>query len=129
MTEKVLMWTLAAGLALLFWVAPRRLAYTLSDSELRLQLLTTTTRIPLAGATARKSAGRLGIRTFGAGLPGYLSGHFTFGPDAVGHVMAAASRANGGVIVESGGRHYFLTPADPDAFLAEWRRRDAIVMG
>lgn len=117
----------AAALALLFWVAPRRLGYMLSASELMIRRLSGETRLPLAAVSARRSTGRLGWRTFGTGLPGYLSGHFTFGPDVHRSVVAAASRPDGGVIVEQAGTAYFLTPADPDAFLAELARRGATV--
>lgn len=93
-----------------FWCAPRR------------------TGLPSAGLWARPSAGRLGLRTFGTGLPGYLTGHFTFGPDpAVRTVRAAATRASGGGLPESGDRTCFLTPADPDGCLTTLARRGARV--
>ena len=117
----------AAALALLFWIAPRRLGYALGATDLMLYHLNGTTRLLLSAAVARRSTGRLGWRTFGIGLPGHFSGQFTFGPDAHRSVIAVASRPDHGVIVEHGQRAYFLTPADPDAFLAELQQRGATV--
>ncbi|WP_180970070.1 PH domain-containing protein [Deinococcus planocerae] len=108
---------LAALLAAAFWLAPRRLSYSLEKDALVVTRLTGRTALPYAEITARRSAGRLGVRLFGTGMPGYLTGLFSFGPDAVSRVQAAASRTRGGVIVERGGTAFFLTPADPDAFL------------
>lgn len=121
--------SLALGvlLALLFFLAPRRLAYTLTPDALVVTRMLGRTALPYTGMRARRSAGRLGLRTFGTGLPGYLTGHFTFGPDTVSRVHAAASRGGDGVIVESGGSAYFLTPADPDGFLRELAGRGAAV--
>lgn len=120
-----------AGLGLLTGVllalAPRRLAYTLTAEGLVLQRLLGSTTLPYAGMRTRRSAGRLGLRTFGTALPGYLTGHFTFGPDALPRVQAAASRGTGGVIVEADRGAYFLTPADPDGFLRELAGRGAVV--
>ncbi|MEF2278032.1 PH domain-containing protein [Deinococcus sp. YIM 134068] len=118
---------LAAGLAVWFQLAPRRLAYTLESNALIITRLTGRTVLPYTQITARRSAGRLGIRTFGTGLPGYLTGHFTFGPDTVSRVQAAASRSAEGVVVERGGTAFFLTPADPDAFLRSLAERGVTV--
>lgn len=107
----------AVVLLLFFLLAPRRLAYTLTPEALVISRLTGRTALPYTGITARRSAGRLGVRLFGTGMPGYLTGLFSFGPDAVSRVQAAASRTRDGVIVERGGTAFFLTPADPEAFL------------
>lgn len=113
-----------------FWLAPRRLGYALTGDGVIIRTLLGRTVLPYAGLRARRSAGRLGLRTFGTGLPGYLTGHFTFGPDpAVRNVRAAATRTGGGVLLDSGGRTYFLTPADPDGLLAALARRGARVEG
>ncbi len=114
-------------LAVFFLLAPRRLAYTLTPEALVIQRLLGRSALPYAGMRARRTAGRLGLRTFGTGLPGYLTGHFSFGPDSRTRVVAAASRGDGGVIVESGGAAYFLTPADPDGFLRLLEQRGAAV--
>lgn len=120
---------LALGLllALLFQLAPRRLAYTLTSEGLVIRRLLGRTVLPYAGMRARRSAGRLGVRTFGTALPGHFTGHFTFGPDPASRVRAAASRGEGGVVVEVGGAAHFLTPADPAAFLRALEARGAVV--
>ncbi|MCP2015568.1 hypothetical protein L1280_002736 [Deinococcus sp. HSC-46F16] len=111
-----------------FWLAPRRLRYELTGDGVVIQTLLSRTVLPYAGLRARRSAGRLGLRTFGTGLPGYLTGNFTFGPDpAARNVRAAATRTGGGVLLESGGQVYFLTPADPGGFLAALARRGSRV--
>ncbi|MBB5233488.1 PH domain-containing protein [Deinococcus budaensis] len=118
---------LGALLAALFGLAPRRLAYTLTPDALVIRRVLGRTTLPYAGMRARRSAGRLGVRTFGTGLPGYLTGRFTFGPDPRSQVRAAATRGEGGVVVEVGGAAHFLTPADPAAFLSALEARGAAV--
>lgn len=104
-------------LLLVFQLAPRRLSYTLDENALVVTRLTGRTVLPYTEISARRSAGRLGVRLFGTGMPGYRTGLFSFGPDAASRVQAAASRGADGVIVERGQTAFFLTPADPDAFL------------
>jgi hypothetical protein len=120
------------ALVLLAWfqLAPRRLAYTLTPDAVVIQRILNQTRLPYAGLGARRTSGVLAFRTFGTGLPGYLTGHFTLAHDerGVGRVRAAASRGRGGVLLHSGDADYFLTPADPTAFLAELARRGARVI-
>lgn len=118
---------LAAVIALFFWLAPRRLAYTTGPEALTIQTLTGQTRLPYAGMNAWRTAGSLGLKMGGTGLPGYYTGNYLFHRDGLKNVLAAASNPQGGVIVQAGGRTYFLTPADPDAFLAELARRGARV--
>lgn len=124
---------LLAGLALVllvwFQLAPRRLAYTLTADVVVIQRVLAQTRLPYAGLSARRTSGVLGIRTFGTGLPGYLTGHFTLARDekGVGRVLVAASANRGGVLLHSGDAHYFLTPADPETFLAQLAQRGAEV--
>ncbi len=112
-----------------FQLAPRRLAYTLTPDAVVIQRILNQTRLPYAGLSARRTAGVLGLRTFGTGLPGYLTGHFTLAHDGQGvsRVRAAASTGQGGVLLRSGDADYFLTPAAPGAFLAELARRGAQV--
>jgi len=123
---KWLMLPLALGLLTLFLLAPRRLAYTLTPQGLSITRLAGRDVLPYVGLRARRTRGGLGLRAFGTGLPGYLTGHFTLGPGDPTRVRAAASRAQDGV-VESGGVPYFLTPADPGAFLRSLRERGAEV--
>lgn len=111
----------------LFQLAPRRLAYTLRPDAVVIQRVVAQTRLSYAGLSARPTSGLLGFRTFGTGLPGYLTGYFTLSNDEQGveQVLAAASAGRGGVLLHSGDADYFLTPADPQAFLAELARRGA----
>lgn len=118
---------LSLALLIVFGLAPRRLAYSLTPDGLLLTRLMGRDLLPYAGMRARRTSGGLGLRTFGMGLPGYLTGYFTFGPGQPPRVRAVASRARGGVLVESGGVTYFLTPADPDAFLQALQTRGAEV--
>lgn len=121
--------TLALVILAWFQLAPRRLAYTLTSDAVVIQRIIGQTRILYAGLSARRTSGVLGIRTFGTGLPGYLTGHFTLSRDerGVGRVLAAAARGRDGVLLHSDNTDYFLTPADPAAFLAELARRGAQV--
>ncbi|MDV6374694.1 PH domain-containing protein [Deinococcus arenicola] len=124
-----LLTTLALGILVWFQLAPRRLAYTLTPDAVVIQRILAQTRLPYAGLRARRTDGVLGTRTFGTGLPGYLTGHFTLNNDkkSVKQVLAAASTTHGGVLLHSGDAHYFLTPADPKCFLTELSRRGAKV--
>ncbi len=118
---------LALLIVALFQFAPRRLAYILTPDAVVIQRVVAQTRLSCAGLSARPTSAVLGFRTFGTGMPGYLTGHFTLSHDGqdVGRVLAAASASRGGVLLHSGDGHYFLTPADPAAFLAELARRGA----
>ena len=118
-----LMLSLTAGLALVFWLAPRRLSYTLTDGALLVGKLTGPLTLPYAGMTARRASRGLGARMGGTGLPGYHSGNHVYSTDGVQNVQAAASTPTGGVLLTSGDRTYYLTPADPDAFLRELAAR------
>ncbi|WP_019009885.1 PH domain-containing protein [Deinococcus aquatilis] len=125
----------AAALTVLFQLAPRRLRYRLTPDGLEIRHLFGTTLLPVLGMRARRTAGRLGVRTFGTGLPGYLSGAFSFVSDEVKSVTALASAGSGGILVglpinqaaSQPLRWYFLTPADPQHLLDELARRGAVV--
>ncbi|ANE43763.1 PH domain-containing protein [Deinococcus puniceus] len=140
----------AALIAALFQLAPHRLRYRLTPTGLEINRLLGTTLLPYAGMQARETAGSLGVRTFGTGLPGYLTGAFSFGSDGVRSVTALASVMSGGVLLGVPVNHeaparpsfilpsrptsvaepfqwYFLTPADPQQFLDELARRGAVV--
>lgn len=118
---------LTLGLFALGFLLPHKLAYTLEPDALILSYTTGQTRLPYAGMSAWRTAGSLGLKMGGTGLPGYYTGNYLFHRDGLKNVLAAASNPQGGVIVQAGGRTYFLTPADPDAFLAELARRGARV--
>jgi hypothetical protein len=140
----------AVFIAVLLKLALGRLRYCLTSDGLEIDRLLAITRLPYTGMQARRTAGRLGVRTFGTGLPGYLTGAFTFSSDSVRSVTALASVGSGGVLIgvpvegKSEGRStfvlpphpatagqvlrwYFLTPADPQQFLDELAQRGAVV--
>lgn len=114
---------ITAGLFAALLLLPRRLTYTLTPDSLVVTHLTGKTTLPYAGMTAWQTAGHLGLKVGGTGLPGYYAGHYVFHADGLKGVLAASSATHGGVIVQEGGKAYFLTPADPAGFLAELARR------
>lgn len=118
---------LALWLSALAWFAPRRLRYTLQDDALLIQTLFSVTRLPTRHISAWRTRGGLGLKVGGTGLAGYYTGYYTFNADEIKTVMAASSNTSNGVIVQAEGKAYFLTPADPDAFLEELARRGARV--
>ncbi|THF68207.1 hypothetical protein E7T06_17505 [Deinococcus sp. Arct2-2] len=136
--------------AAVFRLAPRRLRYRLTPDGLEIRRLLGTTLLPYVGMQAKTTVGRLGVRMFGTGLPGYLTGAFSFGSESLPTVTALASVGSGGILIgvpverQSEGRSplvlpinpatsgqplrwYFLTPADPQQFLGELARRGAVV--
>lgn len=106
---------LLAGMLL----APRRLSYHLEPDALVITRLSGQTRLPYAGMTAWQTAGHLGLKMGGMGLPGY----YLFHADGLKGVLAASSATHGGVILQEGGKAHFLTPADPGAFLTDLVQR------
>lgn len=116
-------------LAALFMVAPRALRYEVLPDHLRLRKLIGAIDLPYPSLTVRRSTGRLTLRTFGVGLPGYLTGYFVLSGDhrGTGSIQACASTATQGLILHTGKQAYFVTPADPDGFLRELAARGAAV--
>lgn len=113
------------GLAALFLLRRvRRLGYALDHAGLQVTTAFGQLLIPY-GRISRvwRPAGRLGWPLFALRLPHYHVGRFTWAGGALDAVDAAASCAQGGVIVELGDRALYLTPADPTAFVTELDRR------
>ncbi|MDK2013104.1 MULTISPECIES: PH domain-containing protein [unclassified Deinococcus] len=107
---------LGVGLGALFAQVPRRLAYTLTDTGLRVSRFSGTFEWPYRELRVRRTDAGLGLRVGGVGLPGYYTGNYTFTGAGYRSMQAIASNTRGGLIVERGGTPYYLTPADPDAF-------------
>jgi hypothetical protein len=107
---------LGVGLGALFAQVPRRLAYTLTDTGLRVSRFSGSFEWPYRELRVRRTDAGLGLRVGGVGLPGYYTGNYTFTGAGYRSVQAIASNTRGGLIVERGGTPYYLTPADPDAF-------------
>ena len=102
------------ALVTVFFVAPARLAYVVRAGQLDLVTLTGKRSVRLAGARAQRHRPLLGNRLSGVPLPGYRIGSWMLDSMAT---SVAASVAEEGVLVEGEGR-LFVTPRDPDAFLA-----------
>ena len=107
---------LGVGLVALFAQLPRRLAYTLTDTGLRVSRFSGSFEWPYRELHLGRNDGGLGLKVGGVGLPGYYTGNYTFTGPTYRSVQAIASNTRGGLIVERGGTPYYLTPADPDAF-------------
>lgn len=105
---------IVAILATAFFIAPRRLAYVVSDGELRINTLFSHRGLALAKANVHRHRPLLGARLSGLFLPGYLVGSALY--DGMATSVFASVRDEG-VLVEGDGR-FFLSPADPDGFLA-----------
>ncbi|MFC4637241.1 hypothetical protein [Deinococcus hohokamensis] len=118
---------LAISLALVFWLASRRLSYTLADGQLIIGKLTGPVRWPYAGMTVRRASRGLGLNMGGTGVPGDDSGNSAYGGDGLNHVQVAASKPSGGVLVSGGSRTNDLIPADAEAFVHSLIARGAQV--
>lgn len=108
----------------LFFLAPARLAYEIDGRELAVRTLLGRRRFDLAGRRVTRRRPRFGMRLWGTGLPGYFTGWF-FLDGRRGRVYA--SRLGAGVLIEDG-TPVFVTPADPDGFLAAAERAGAHVV-
>jgi len=113
-----------ACLVTAFFVAPRRLAYAVRDGEVEVTTLFGRRRVALANAKAKHHRPLLGARLSGLFLPGYLVGSALF--DSMATTVLASVREEG-VLIEGDGR-FFLSPADPDAFLGAVGQAGATVV-
>nr|WP_246580869.1 PH domain-containing protein [Deinococcus aestuarii] len=114
---------MAAGLLALFIWLPRRLGYALTDEGLEIRRASGTFVWPYRDLRASATPHALGVKQGGVNAPGYFSGAFAWPGEGPNTILALSSSPRGGVLVTSQGRRYFLTPADPDAFLRELRAR------
>ena len=99
--------------------APRRLRYRLESGELVVQLLVFRKRFPLAGRTARRHTPAKAWKRAGSSLPGYHAGFFSVDGQPA-RVYASVIKAEG--VMLEGEPRVFVTPADPEAFLAALHR-------
>ncbi|MGE5234828.1 MAG: PH domain-containing protein [Acidobacteriota bacterium] len=113
-TLALLLWPLAAVLAVDVFVAPRRLRYRVKAGALEVQTMFSTQTISLSRTKARSHQPLLGQRLSGLGLPGYYSGTFMFDHAAT---TVAATTQQEGVLIE-GDTRIFVSPATPQEFLA-----------
>lgn len=106
-------------LAILF-VSPR-LTYRVEHGELRVKTLTNTFRFPLDKIAATTTTDGLGLKVMGTGLPGYYTGTYALaakGKKGAVQAFATTNRPSEAVLLRHENVTYYLTPADPAAFLA-----------
>ena len=102
-----------AALAVVFFLAPARLRYTVAGGALEVGTLLGRRVVPLAGARARPHRPLAGQRLAGFPLPGYRVGSWMLDSMAT---SVLASAADEGVLVEGEGRT-FVNPQDREGFL------------
>ncbi len=105
---------IAAVLATMLLLAPRRLAYAVRGDALEVATLFGRRRFALAGAKVHRHRPLVGERLSGLFLPGYLVGSALW--DGMATTVLASVRDEG-VILEADGR-IFMSPVDPDGLLA-----------
>lgn len=103
-----------AALAVVLFVAPARLRYTVAGGALEVGTLLRRRVVPLAGARARPHRPLGGHRLAGLPLPGYRVGSWMLDNMAT---SVFASAADEGVLIEGEGR-MFVNPRDREGFLA-----------
>ncbi|WP_278914549.1 PH domain-containing protein [Deinococcus wulumuqiensis] len=108
--------TLGVIVALFFWKPS--VTYLLSGDTLIVKTRASTTTFPRQETRASLTSEPLGARLFGTGMPGYHTGTFA---TKSGNVQAAATSARPvqALLLEHGGKRYYLTPSDPAA-VAAW---------
>jgi hypothetical protein len=107
---------MAAALAM-FVAGPERMMYRVDRGELEIETLFGRRRWSLAGVAARPHRVRLGLRLWGAGLPGYHTGLYL--ADGARTRVYATQRE--GVLLE-GPTRIFVSPAEAEPFLAALER-------
>lgn len=120
---------MGVGLLLAFLVVPRRLSYTLTGTGLRVGRASGTFEWPYRDLRAQATAGALGLKVGGVGLPGYYSGNYAWKGVEHRHVQALSTNTQRGVLVEVRGVPHFLTPADPEGFLQALAQRGVAIKG
>jgi hypothetical protein len=98
----------------LFIMAPRRLRYRIHSDGVDITTILRTVHIPTIGCTARRHTPKVGIRLWGAALPGYFTGRFR-ADGATTRIYATT--VDDGVLIEGEDLRLFVSPADPEAFL------------
>lgn len=95
-----------------------RLTYTVTGDTLTVKTQASTTTFPRQSTRASLTTDPLGMRLFGSSLPSYHTGTFA---TKSGNVQAAATSARPvqALLLEHGGKRYYLTPSDPAA-VAAW---------
>lgn len=111
--------------ALAFWPWPS-LGYQLAPDALLVRRRLGVDRLSYASLSVRPAHSRLGLRLMGTGLPGYHTGLYA---TAEGQVLAAATSPHApALLLTSRGATHYITPADPQALMAELGRRGATLL-
>ncbi|GGP29239.1 PH domain-containing protein [Deinococcus wulumuqiensis] len=107
-----------AGVVASLLLTKPRLTYEIHDDTLTVRTRASTTTFPRQNTQASLTTDPLGMRLFGTGMPGYHTGSFA---TRSGNVQAAATSARPvqALLLEHGGKRYYLTPSDPAA-VAAW---------
>lgn len=109
-----------AAFALWPWAA---LQYRLTPDALEVRRRLGSDHLPYGSLSVRPTRSPLGMKLMGTGLPGYHTGLYA---TPGGQVMAAATSSHApALLLTSGGTTYYITPADPQALMAELGRRGA----
>jgi hypothetical protein len=115
---------LGAGLEALILLGPSRLRYTVAPAEVSVRTLFARKRWPIAGLRARHHRPECGLRVAGTAMPGDYTGLFRCDGR---FTRVYATDLSGGVLLESGARRVYLSPAHPAAFLAALRAAGAAI--
>lgn len=102
-----------------------RMVYRWEPDALVVKTALSQQRFPIGVTRAALTHEGLGIRLFGTGTPGYYTGTFSMKSAGGGRVQAYATtaRPSAALLLQLGGRTYYLTPADPQAALEQFQAR------
>lgn len=108
----------ACGLALpvLLLVIPSRLVYAVGEKKLVIERYPGARAICLPGCRAARFTPRARRRISGSSMPGYHSG--TFSLEGRTTFVHASTLEEGVLLTEANGARHFLSPQEPEAFLA-----------
>lgn len=119
----VLMLGMGGMLVATFLVAPKRLRYRVKDGELVIESLFSSARFPAKALHAKRHEPAQVRRVMGTAFPGYYTGRFR--ADGLS-VRMFATDLHGGVLVEAPDDvRVYVSPAEPDVFLAALKREGA----
>lgn len=108
----------AVGVVGSLFLSKPRVTYVISGDTFGIKTLASTTLLPRTDTRVTLTPEPLGMRLFGTAVPGYYTGTYA---TKLGNVQAAATttRPQQALMLEYGGKRYYLTPSDPQA-VAEW---------
>lgn len=104
---------------------PGRMRYVIEDGELRVRTIFSRRTLSLDGARARVCRPTSKRRVMGTAIRGYYTGRFAIDGEPT---RVYATDLDAGVLVE-GAERLFLSPANPDGFLASLHAGGATVEG